>query len=52
MTEAMSKKPYVSPVKDEGHQRIKEFVDTTKTPQEERDDPRRGDAGKPDATTK
>jgi hypothetical protein len=52
MTEATRKQTNDSMTKDDGHQRFKEAVDTSKTPQEEKDDPRRGDAGRPDATVK
>lgn len=53
MTEATSTKNSDGTMIDnDGHRRFKESVDTSKTPKEERDDPRRGDAGRPDATVK
>ena len=37
---------------NDGHRRFSESVDTSKTPEEERNDPRRGKEGRPDATSK
>ncbi len=44
-------KPFIG---NDGHRRFKESVDTTKTPEEERDEARRryGSVGRSDATTK
>jgi len=53
MTEATStKKSDGTMIQNDGHQRFKESVGTPKTPKEKRDDPRRGDAGRPDATVR
>jgi hypothetical protein len=52
MTEKTIKNADKTLIENDGHRRIAESVDMTKTPQQERDDPKRGQAGRPDATTK
>jgi len=42
-------KPFIG---NDGHQRFKESVDTSRTPEEERADPDRGKAARPDGTVK
>jgi len=42
-------KPFIG---NDGHQRFKESVDTSRTPEEERADPDRGKAGRPHGTVK
>lgn len=52
MTEKTIKDSGKTLIENDGHRRIAESVDMTKTPQQERDDPKRGQAGSTGATTK
>lgn len=52
MTEKTVKDADRTMIENDGHRRFKESVDTSKTPEEEVKDPRRGKEGRPDAIIK